>query len=121
VGYHAQPPVDDSYPRPISNWDGIPNGVGKLTQPTFNPNSNGLGRICPRPVWGLNNLKKLKCEKFKKISIPPLGSSGWHASSIIFRKGSFTIVFLSPGKVPKKRGCICPKPFVLRGKQVTPP
>lgn len=28
----ASPPVDDSYPRPISNWDGIPNGVEAALQ-----------------------------------------------------------------------------------------
>ena len=59
----------------------------------INPNSNGLGRICPRPVWGLITLKKLKCEKFKKISIPPSGYCLLPTSNFFFKKASLPLYF----------------------------
>jgi len=59
----------------------------------FNPNGNGQGRIFPRPVWTLIALKKLYCEKFEKISIPPLGSSISHTYIFNFIKPSFSSVF----------------------------
>jgi len=37
-----------------------------LSGDMFNPNEDGWGRICPRPVWMLIALKKLYCEKFEK-------------------------------------------------------
>jgi len=31
--------------------------TSKMPALAFNPNSNGLGRICPHPLWGLITLK----------------------------------------------------------------
>ena len=45
--------------------------LNKMLIYNINPISLYLGRNCPHPVWGLNTLKRLECEKLK-TNINPL-------------------------------------------------